>query len=156
MCCAGRSAPSQSEMVTGLGFSSSNQADQERTTACRDSSGPGWISDAHCATIFSDWEGPSGESRLINLSQSGGTLQYCPRKWPRKCLSPEIRKSVRIHLTEGRGVSWHGGLKRHNPGSGIKYCQNRFCFPTQALGLYTQIYLNLSPEEVIREFNEKW
>ncbi len=51
-------------MVTGPGFSSPNQPDQERTTACRDSSGPKSRSDAHCATIVGDWEEPSGESRL--------------------------------------------------------------------------------------------
>ncbi len=50
-------------MVTGPGFSSPNQPDQERTTAYRDSSGPDSRSDAHCATIVGDWEKPSGESR---------------------------------------------------------------------------------------------
>ena len=33
VCCAGRSAPFECEMVTGPGFSSPNQLDQERTTA---------------------------------------------------------------------------------------------------------------------------
>ncbi len=65
LCCAGRSAPSQCEMVTGPGFSAPNQLDQERTTAYRDSSGPNSRSDAHYATIVGDWEEPSGESRLI-------------------------------------------------------------------------------------------
>ena len=46
VCCAGRSAPSQCEIVTGPGFSSPNQPDQERTTAYRDSSGPNSRSDA--------------------------------------------------------------------------------------------------------------
>jgi len=64
VCRAGRSAPSQCEMVTGPGFSSPNQPDQERTTAYRDSSGSESRSDAHCATIVGDWEEPSGESRL--------------------------------------------------------------------------------------------
>ena len=65
LCRAGRSAPSQCEMVTGPGFSSPNQPDQERTTAYRDSSGPNSRSDAHCATIVGEWEEPSGESRMI-------------------------------------------------------------------------------------------
>ena len=64
VCCAGRSVPSQCEMVTGPGFSSPNQPDQERTTAYRDSSGPDSRSDAHCATNVGDWEEPSGESRF--------------------------------------------------------------------------------------------
>ncbi len=64
VCCAGRSAPSQCEMVTGPGFSSPNQPDQERTTAYRDRSGPDSRSDAHCATTVGDWEEPSGESRF--------------------------------------------------------------------------------------------
>ncbi len=64
VCCAGRSVPSQCEMVTGPGFSSPNQPDQERTTAYRDSSGPDSRPDAHCATNFGDWEEPSGESHL--------------------------------------------------------------------------------------------
>ncbi len=38
--CAGRSAPSECEIVTGPGFSSPNRPDQERATAYRDSSGP--------------------------------------------------------------------------------------------------------------------
>ena len=57
--------PSQCEIVTGPGFSSPNQSDQERTIAYRDSSGPDSRSDAHCATIFGDWEEPSGESWLM-------------------------------------------------------------------------------------------
>ncbi len=68
VCCAGRSVPLQCEMVTGPGFSSPNQPDQERTTAYRDSSGPDSRSDAHCATIVGDWEEPSGEPRLKNLA----------------------------------------------------------------------------------------
>ena len=56
--------PWQCEMVTGPGFSSPNQPDQERTTAYRDSSRPNSRSDAHCATIVGDWEEPSGESRF--------------------------------------------------------------------------------------------
>jgi hypothetical protein len=67
VCRAGRSAPSQCEMVTGAGSSSPNQPDQERTTAYRDSSGPDSRSDAHCAIIVGDWEEPSGESRLKSL-----------------------------------------------------------------------------------------
>ncbi len=62
---AGRSVPSQCEMVTGPGFSSPNQPDQERTTAYRDSSGSDSRSDALRATIVGDWEEPSGESRLM-------------------------------------------------------------------------------------------
>ncbi len=65
VCCAGRSAPSQREMVAGPGFSSPNQPDQERTTAYRDSSGPNSRSDARCATIVGDWEVPSGEFQFI-------------------------------------------------------------------------------------------
>ncbi len=61
---AGRSAPSQCEMITGPGFSSPNQPDQERTTAHSDRSGPESRSDAHCATTVGDWEEPSGESRI--------------------------------------------------------------------------------------------
>ncbi len=64
VCGAARSAPSQCEMVTGPGFSSPDQPDQERTTAYRDSSGLESRSDAHCATNVGDWEEPSGESRL--------------------------------------------------------------------------------------------
>ncbi len=64
LCRAGRSAPSQCEMVTGPGFSSPNQPDQVQTTAYHDSSGPNSRSDAHCATIVGDWEEPSGESRF--------------------------------------------------------------------------------------------
>jgi TRAP-type mannitol/chloroaromatic compound transport system substrate-binding protein len=51
-------------MVTGPGFSSPNQPDQERTTAYHDSSRPDSQSDAHFATIVGDWEEPSGESRI--------------------------------------------------------------------------------------------
>ena len=51
-------------MVTGPGFSSRNQPDQERTTAYRDSSGPNSRRDAHCATIVGNWKEPSGESRV--------------------------------------------------------------------------------------------
>ena len=40
-------AQSQCEMVTRPGFSSPNQPDKERTTACRASSGPGSRSDGH-------------------------------------------------------------------------------------------------------------
>ncbi len=54
-------------MVTGPGFSSPNQPDQERTTAYRASAGPNSRSDAHCVTIVGDWEEPSGESRLKTL-----------------------------------------------------------------------------------------
>ena len=54
----------QCEMVTGPGFSSPNQPDQERTTAYRDSSGPDSRAHAHCASIVGDWEEPSGESRF--------------------------------------------------------------------------------------------
>ena len=64
VCCAGQSAPSQCEMVTGPDFSSANQPDQKRTTAHRDSSGPNLQLDAHFATIVGDREEPSGESRL--------------------------------------------------------------------------------------------
>ncbi len=67
VCRAGRSAPSQCGVVTGPGFSSSNQPDQERTTAYRDSSGSNSQPHAHCATIVGDWEEPSGESRLRTL-----------------------------------------------------------------------------------------
>ncbi len=67
MCCAGRSAPSQCEMVTGLGFSSPNQPHQERTTAYHDISGSNSQPHAHCATIVGDWEEPTGESRLKPL-----------------------------------------------------------------------------------------
>ncbi len=56
-------------MVTGPGFSSLNQPDQERTTAYRDSSGPKSRSDAHCVTIVGDCEEPSGESRLKAVAQ---------------------------------------------------------------------------------------
>ena len=79
VCGASRSAPSQCERVTGPGFSSPNQPDQERTTAYRDSSGPDSRSDAHCATIFGDWEEPSGESPFnaidYCLSAGGITLK---------------------------------------------------------------------------------
>ena len=68
VCCAGRNAPSQCEMVTRPGFSSPNQPDQERSTAYRDSSGPDSFSDAHCAITVGDWEEPSGESRLIQVN----------------------------------------------------------------------------------------
>ncbi len=51
-------------MVTGPGFSSPNQPDQERTTAYRDSSGPDSRSDAHCAIIIGNWEELSREYRL--------------------------------------------------------------------------------------------
>ena len=61
--------PSQCEMVTGRGFSSPNQSDQERTTAYRDSSGPNSRSDAHCVTIVGDWEEPSGDSGLDVISR---------------------------------------------------------------------------------------
>ncbi len=64
VCCAGRSAPSQCEMVTGTGFSSPNQPDQEGTTANRASSGPESWPDAQCATIIRDCEESYGESRL--------------------------------------------------------------------------------------------
>lgn len=64
VCCAGRSAPSQCGVVTGPGFSSPNQPDQERTTAYHDSSGPDSQSDAHSAIIVGGWDKPSGESRL--------------------------------------------------------------------------------------------
>ena len=63
VCCAGRSAPAQCEMVTGPGFSSPGQPDRERTTACRDSSEPISRSDASCVTVVGDQEQPSGESR---------------------------------------------------------------------------------------------
>ena len=56
--------PWQCEMVTGPGFSSPNQPDQERTTAYCDSSGPDSQLDAHCATVVGDWEEPSGEPRF--------------------------------------------------------------------------------------------
>ncbi len=72
VCGAVRSAPSQCEMVTGPGFSSPNQPEQERTTAYRESSGPASRSDAHCAAIVGDWEEPSGESRLTSLSDFRG------------------------------------------------------------------------------------
>ena len=68
MCCAGRSAPSQCEMVTGPGCSSPNRLDKERTTAYRASAGPDSWADAHCATIVANWEEPSGESRLKTSS----------------------------------------------------------------------------------------
>ena len=51
-------------MANGQESQSPNQPDQERTTAYRDSSGPESCSDVNCATIFGDWEEPSGESRL--------------------------------------------------------------------------------------------
>ena len=57
--------PSECEMVTGPGFSSPDQPDQERTTAYRDSPGPDSRPDAHCVTIVCDWEEPSGESRFM-------------------------------------------------------------------------------------------
>ena len=66
---AGRSAPSQCEMVTGPSFSLANQPDQERTTAYRDSSGSDARSDAHCATIVGDCEEPSGESQLNSFRE---------------------------------------------------------------------------------------
>ncbi len=62
--CAGRSAPSQGEMVTAPGCSSPNQPDKERTTAYRASAGPDSWADANCATIVGDWEEPSGEFRI--------------------------------------------------------------------------------------------
>ena len=55
--------PWQCEMVTGPGFSSPNQPDQERTMAYRDSSGPDSRAHAHCATVVGDWEEPSGETQ---------------------------------------------------------------------------------------------
>ncbi len=69
VCCAGRSAPSRCERFTGLGFSSPNQPDQERTTAYRARAGPDSRPDAHCATIVGNWEEPSGESRLNRFRQ---------------------------------------------------------------------------------------
>jgi hypothetical protein len=59
-----RSALSPCELVTGQGFSSPNQPEQERTTAYRDSSGPESRSNAYCVTIIGDWKAPSGESRF--------------------------------------------------------------------------------------------
>ena len=70
LCRAGRSAPSQCEMVTGPGFSSPNQPNQERTKAYRDSSGPNSRSDAHCGIILGDWEKPSGESQFESFAVS--------------------------------------------------------------------------------------
>ncbi len=51
-------------MVTGTGFSSPNQPDQEGTTAYRASSRPDSWPDAQCATIVRDWEEAYGESWL--------------------------------------------------------------------------------------------
>ncbi len=56
-------APSQCEMVTGRGFSSSNQLDKEWTTAYPASAGLDLRPDANCATKVGNWEAPSGESR---------------------------------------------------------------------------------------------
>ncbi len=77
VCGAGRSAPSQCEMVTGPGFLSPNQPDQERTTAYRDSPGPDSRSDDPCATIIGDWEEPSGESRTRS-ARPKKTMPCCP------------------------------------------------------------------------------
>ncbi len=65
MCGAGRSPPSQREIVTRPGFPSPNQPDRERTTAYRDSPEPDSSSDAHYVTIIGDCDEPSGESRLF-------------------------------------------------------------------------------------------
>ncbi len=103
VCRAGRSAPSQWEMVTGPGFSSPNQPDQERTTAYRDSSGPNSRSDAHCATIVGDWEKPSGENPDSNKekqiwvirekkTKAGGNNRKRPSLIQRK---NENRKKIR-------------------------------------------------------------
>ncbi len=81
VCGAGRSAPSQCEMVTGTGFSSPNQPDQERTTAYRVSSGPDSRSDAHCGIILGDWEKPSGESRLKRARVPARTARACGARW---------------------------------------------------------------------------
>ena len=86
------SKPWQCEMVTGPGFSSPNQPDQERTTAYRDSAGPNSRSDAHFATIFGDCEEPSGESRFNGNS---GALSSRPvDRDTRLVLSSVIEKIV--------------------------------------------------------------
>ena len=58
-------------MVTGPGFSSRNQSDQERTTAYRDGAAPGLHSDIHCATNVGDWKEPSGNPGKMLGSASG-------------------------------------------------------------------------------------
>ncbi len=58
--CAGRSAPSQGELVTGPRCSSPNQPDKERITTYRASAGPESWADAHCATIVGDWRSHLG------------------------------------------------------------------------------------------------
>ena len=64
VCGAGRSPPSQREIVTRPGFPSPNQPDRERTTAYRDSPEPDSSSDAHYVTIIGDCDEPSGESQF--------------------------------------------------------------------------------------------
>ena len=54
VCGAGRSPPSQREIVTEPRLSPPNQPDQVRPTAYRDSSGPDSRSDADRATFFGD------------------------------------------------------------------------------------------------------
>ncbi len=76
VCRAGRSAPSQCEMVTGPGFSSRNQPDQERTTTYRDSSGPNSRPDAHFATIVGDWQESSGESLVNFFSKTVSSISF--------------------------------------------------------------------------------
>ena len=119
VCCAGRSAPSKCEMVTGPGFSSPNQPDQERTTAYRDSSGPDSRSDAHCATIFGDWEEPSGESPLKSVADGcdetdGGeevsaelVVAGCPKRPDRRFGLP------RWNFASGV-VSMHADMRKGN------------------------------------------
>ncbi len=88
LCRAGRSAPSQCEMVTGPGFSSPNQPNQERTTVYRDSSGPNSRSDAHYATIVGDWEEASGEFRLNGLDSERGIAYDMRKIAEQKCGAP--------------------------------------------------------------------
>ena len=64
------------------GFRSSNQPDQERTTAYRDSSGPESRSDAHCAPIVGDWEEPSGESLFKRTTSAPSPCCRPESSWP--------------------------------------------------------------------------
>ena len=94
VCRAGRSVLSQCEMVTGPGFSSPNQPDQERVTAYRDSPRPDSRSDAHCAAIVGEWEGRSGESRPNALSPPRIDGKPGRSRWFTDRLSPIPRSPV--------------------------------------------------------------
>ena len=92
VCGPGRRAPSQCEMVTGPGFSSPNQPDQERSAIYRTSLGPTCILDALRATLGCYCREPSGDSRVRHMgaltmnihlwTRTRNQLTITPR-WPR-------------------------------------------------------------------------